>query len=96
MLYEDAQDGYDYNKGRYSLATFSLRGKENELIIQQHIEGKFDTQYSKFKINLHGLPFKIKKLEFDNEEISFENAVFDGIQTLYIHKDFTELHITGF
>jgi alpha-glucosidase len=95
MLYEDAQDGYDYNKGRYSLATFSVRGKENELIILQHKEGKFDTQYSKFKINLHGLPFKIRKIEFDNEEISLEEAGFDGEQTLYIHKDFTELHITG-
>ena len=94
-LYEDAQDGYDYNKGRYSLSTFSFRGKENELIIQQHVEGKFDTQYSRFKINLHGLPFKIKKIEFDNEEVSFENANFDGQTTLYIPKDFTELHIVG-
>lgn len=95
MLYEDAQDGYDYNKGRFSLSTFSLRGKENELIIQQHTEGKFETSYQTFKINLHGLPFKIERIQFDNDEVSLENAQFDGKQTLFIHKDFTELHIIG-
>ncbi|MDI1256631.1 MAG: glycoside hydrolase family 31 protein [Flavobacterium sp.] len=95
FLYEDAQDGYDYNKGRFSLATFSLRGKANELIIQQFKEGKFNTDYTKFKINFHGLPFKITKIELDNEEFSLENAFFDGENSLIIDKDFTELHITG-
>lgn len=95
MLYEDAQDGYDYSKGRFSLSTFSLRGKENELIIQQHIEGKFETDYKKFKIVLHGLPFEIGSIQFDNDDISLEKAEFDGKNTLFIHKDFTELHIVG-
>jgi alpha-glucosidase len=91
-LYEDAQDGYDYNKGRYSLATFTLRGKENDLIIQQHKEGKFDTNYTKFKINLHGLPFKVKKIEIDNEVITFDKVNFDGKHTLTIDKEFSEVH----
>jgi len=95
MLYEDSQDGYDYSKGRFSLSTFNLRGKENELIIQQHIEGKFETNYKKFKVVLHGLPFEIAKIQFDNDETSLESAQFDGKNTLFIHKDFTELHIIG-
>jgi alpha-glucosidase len=32
-LFSDANDGYDYIKGRYSLRTFSLTGRTNELII---------------------------------------------------------------
>jgi alpha-glucosidase len=95
VLYEDAQDGYDYNKGRFSLATFTLRGKETDLIIQQHKEGKFETNYSKIKINLHGLPFKVKKIEIDNELVSFEKVHFDGKHTLIIDKEFSELHIIG-
>ena len=95
VLYEDAQDGYDYNKGRFSLATFTLRGKEKELVIQQHMEGKFVTNYSKFRINLHGLPFKIKKIEIDNEAITFDKMAFDGKGSLIIDKDFSELHIIG-
>ncbi len=95
MLYEDAQDGYDYNKGRYSLVTFNLRGKEKELIIQLHKEGKFITNYKKYKIIIHGLPFKIKTIEFDNEEVSFDKVAFDGKHTLIVDKDFSELHFIG-
>ncbi|MFD0861643.1 glycoside hydrolase family 31 protein [Sungkyunkwania multivorans] len=95
MVYEDAQDGYDYKKGRYSLRKFKLTGKSNELIIQQHKEGKFITSYENFKIKLHGLPFKVKTIEFDNEEIPFEKVKLNGDNTLLIDKNFTELHFIG-
>ncbi len=94
-VYEDAQDGYDYKKGRYSLRSFKLTGRSNELIIQQHKEGKFVTTYDTFKLKLHGLPFKVKTIEFDNEEIPFEDVKLNGDNTLVIDKDFTELHIIG-
>nr|WP_294778128.1 glycoside hydrolase family 31 protein [uncultured Flavobacterium sp.] len=94
-VYEDAQDGYDYNKGRFSLRTFSLNGKEKEMIIQQHTEGTFETQYTKFKINLKGLPFKVKKVEVDNEKISLDKVCLNGDNSLIIDKDFTELHLIG-
>jgi alpha-glucosidase len=94
-VYEDAHDGYDYNKGRYSYKTFSLTGKEKELIIQQHIDGKFETQYTKLKINLLGLPFAIKTIEIDNEIINLQEVNFQD-NTLEIDKNFTELHFISF
>ena len=42
---EDANDGYDYKKGRYSQRSFKLNGKTNKLSIQQHKLGKFITSY---------------------------------------------------
>jgi len=95
VLYEDAQDGYDYNKGRFSLRTFNLTGKDKELIIQLHKEGEFMTNYSKFRINLIGLPFKVSSIEIDNEKVSFSTVSFDGKNTLLVDKFFTELHIVG-
>ena len=95
VLFEDAQDGYDYNKGRYSLSTFTLRGKDKDLVIQQHKEGKYETTYKKFRINLIGLPFKIGKIEIDNEEIVLGSISFDGQSSLVIDNEFTELHIMG-
>tara|TARA_R110002049_G_scaffold292252_3_gene476671 strand:- start:24366 stop:26768 length:2403 start_codon:yes stop_codon:yes gene_type:complete len=92
-VYEDATDGYDYIKGRYSLRDFKLHGKDNELIIQQHKSGKFITTYKTFKLNLHGLPFKIKKIEVDNVEILFKDIKLNGDNTLILDKEFTELHI---
>jgi len=92
-VYEDATDGYDYIKGRYSLRTFKLLGKKKELIIQLHKSGKFITTYKTFKLNLHGLPFKISKVEIDNVIIPFKDLKLNGDNTLVLTKEFTELHI---
>ncbi|MEK6155216.1 glycoside hydrolase family 31 protein [Flavobacteriaceae bacterium 3-367] len=94
-VYEDGQDGYDYKKGRYSLRNFKLKGKENELIIQQFKNGTYITPYSTFKLQLHGLPFKIDCIELDNETISFKDVKLNGNNSIEISKDFTELHIIG-
>ncbi|WP_339713162.1 glycoside hydrolase family 31 protein [uncultured Kriegella sp.] len=94
-VYEDGQDGFDYKKGRYSLRKFRLRGKENELIIQQFKDGSFITPYKNFTFKLHGLPFKIVNVEVDNEKVALKDLKLNGNNTIEICKDFTELHITG-
>ena len=95
VVYEDAQDGYDYKKGRYSFLSFQATGKEKELIVQLHKEGKYDTHYTKYKINLIGLPFKVKKIEIDNVEVSFDSNLLENESYLIIDKGFTAFHITG-
>jgi alpha-glucosidase len=50
-VYEDAQDGYDYKKGDIVSWLLSNRKRKN-LNIQLHKEGKYDTNYTKYKINL--------------------------------------------
>ena len=92
-VYEDAGDGYDYKKGRYSLRNFNQVGKENSLTIQQFKSGKFITSYNSFKINIHGLPFKIAKIEVDNEEIDISKI--NGVVTFEVTKEFRELYIIG-
>lgn len=93
VVYDDAHDGYDYTKGRYSLRTLKMTGKDNQLIIQQHKSGKYNTNYTKFRLKLKGIPFKISAIQIDNEEIPFEEAKVNGDNTLLIDKDFTELHV---
>ena len=75
--------------------SFQTIGKEKELIIQLHKEGKYDTNYSKYKINLFGLPFKVKEIEIDNEKISFDSKAFEKENYLIVDKEFSELHIIG-
>ena len=94
-FYDDAHDGYDYTKGRYSFRTFKLKGKSKELIIQQHKEGKYNANYEKFKLKLHGLPFKIKKIQLDNEEISLSELEMNGDSCMIVNKEFGQLHIIG-
>ncbi|MDP2068957.1 MAG: glycoside hydrolase family 31 protein [Lutibacter sp.] len=93
QVYEDAEDGFDYKKGRFSLRNFNLLGKEDSLTIQQFKSGKFITSYETFEINLIGLPFEIKKVEVDNVKIDLESSLKGNI--LVISKEFTELHIIG-
>ena len=95
FLYDDAYDGFDYIKGRYSLRSFKMVGKQKELIIQQYKSGKYITEYSHFKLNFHGLPFEITSIQVDNESISVDKVKVNGEKSLVITKDFTELHISG-
>ena len=94
-VYEDGQDGYDYKKGSYSLRNFNLKGKANELLIQQFKDGSFITSYTTLKMNLHGLPFKIKKIQIDNEFVDLKDVKLNGNNNIHISKDFTLLHIIG-
>jgi alpha-glucosidase len=94
-LYEDANDGYDYKKGRFSLRSFNLNGKSSKLSIQQYKLGKFITSYDTFKIILHGLPFTIQKIYVDNEEFVVKDLKVNGDNIIVITKDFTNLNIVG-
>ena len=93
QVFEDAQDGYDYIKGRYSLRNFKLVGKETTLIIQQFKSGKYITPYETLKIKFHGLPFKIAKIQIDNEEVLFKDVKLNGDNSIIVSKEFTELFI---
>ncbi|HMB62613.1 MAG TPA: glycoside hydrolase family 31 protein [Eudoraea sp.] len=95
LVYEDAQDGYDYKKGEFSLRRLKLLGKEKELIIQQFKDGTYVTPYDKFIMKFHGLPFKISGIEVDNEIVSLKDLKLNGDNVIEVKKDFTELHITG-
>lgn len=95
QLFDDAHDGYDYTKGRYSFRTFKLTGKENELIIQQHKQGKYITPYENFKLVIHGLPFDIKEIQLDNEKVPLKHLKSNGTSSMTIDKNFSEIHLIG-
>lgn len=94
-VYEDHQDGYDYKKGRYSLRRFRLRGKQNELIIQQFKDGTYTTSYETLLLKFHGLPFEIGSIEVDNEDVALSEVKLNGNNSIVVSKDFTELHLIG-
>ncbi|WP_213521458.1 glycoside hydrolase family 31 protein [Nonlabens sp.] len=96
IVYEDAADGYDYKKGRFSLRNLSFKGKEKEVIISQYKDGKYATEYETLRFNFIGLPFEINYIEVDNVKVSFKELKYDPkTQTLYVDKNFGELHIVG-
>lgn len=94
-LYEDAHDGYDYRKGQYSTRNFRFSGKDKELIIQQFKDGSYITPYTTFQINLIGLPFRIERIQVDNEEVGLDEVRLNGDNTIVVGKNFSVLHIIG-
>jgi len=94
-LYDDAHDGYDYKKGRFSLRTFKVTGKKKELILQQHKSGAFNADYTAFNIVFHNLPFDITSIQIDNVAIDLETTNTPKKQSIRLHKEFTELHLFG-
>jgi len=94
-VYEDANNGYDYKKGRYSLSNYKLIGKDNSLVIQLFKDGTFNTEYEKMRLNFHGLPFEIGSVKIDNEEIPLHTVSSNESNDLLIDKNFTLLHLSG-
>ncbi|WP_116769826.1 glycoside hydrolase family 31 protein [Maribacter litoralis] len=94
-VYEDANNGYDYKKGRYSLSNYKLIGKDNSLVIQLFKDGTFNTEYEKMRLNFHGLPFEIDSVKIDNEEIPLHTVSSNESNDLLIDKNFTLLHLSG-
>jgi len=94
QIFEDASDGYDYIKGKFSLRNFSLTGKDNSLSIQQFKSGKYTTEYDTFEMSLIGLPFVIEEVKVDHEKIDITHLNKDN-PVLVLSKEFTLLQING-
>lgn len=95
-VFEDAMDGFDYKKGRYSYRDFRFTGKAKEVIIQQHKTGTFECDYEKLKFKLIGLPFEVKEIEVDNVVLDLADLQYEKQEGVFrVPKNFTEIHILG-
>jgi alpha-glucosidase len=59
-----------------------------------HKEGSTIPIIRSIKINLIGLPFKVKMIEIDNVEVSFDINTLEMSGYLIVDKEFTALHIS--
>jgi len=71
-LYEDAGEGYDYSNGDYSLRKFTTTLGKSKFKLNQSVEGKRVSDYSSIKIEIYGLPSKIKSCKLDNKSMSIK------------------------
>ena len=94
QVYEDAQDGYDYIKGRFSLRNFTLIGKKDSLTIQQFKSGKYFTDYESFEMNFINLPFRIKVVEVDGERYDFKANQLTK-NCFVFPKEFSDIELKG-
>lgn len=88
-LYEDAGEGYDYQKDGYSLKTFTCSGESDQFSIVQRIKGKYKRGYGKVRVKLMGLPFKAKVCYVDREPMKIKRK--NGICELLVDAGFKKI-----
>ena len=93
QVYEDAQDGYDYKKGRFSLRNFNVIGNGKIMTIQQYKSGKFITPYKEIRIKLIGLPFQIGEVLVHDEMSDPSSVKVLSGNTIVVSKDFSKIQV---
>ncbi|MCX6189703.1 MAG: DUF5110 domain-containing protein [Bacteroidetes bacterium] len=66
-MYEDAGDNFGYKSGNYNVVRFELKGDKKSLRIRITINGSFETEYDKYKILIHGIPFRANDYSLDGK-----------------------------
>jgi alpha-glucosidase len=95
-VYEDACDGYDYQKGNYCEKTFTLSAKDNEITIRQHINGKYEPDYDKYDLQLVGLPFEPVSVLLDDVPVNTNICkISDTHFEILVPRNFEVLKIVG-
>jgi alpha-glucosidase len=85
-LYEDAHDGYEYEKGQFRFSTFSVSGDFTSLTIAHTWEGHHFVTYH-YRLTIIGLPFQINSTYINGREVPKE--------TLFLDANFTQFKITS-
>jgi alpha-glucosidase len=93
MIYDDAGDGYGYERGVYSERKFVTRGAAKRFVIRQDTQGAFEPTFTSYRMNVFGLPFKVKKVVIDGNELNQWNAGLDGVLRLNAPRDFQTIEI---
>ena len=91
VIYEDAGDGYGYEKGDSNVKTFKTKGSADKFTIAQDIKGSFKPTYNSYKIILHGFTSKPSEIEIDGLPGSFTSL--DKTYELKTSTEFKQLII---
>jgi len=74
IYYEDAHDGYDYEKAGYRLSKLINTGTGSNIIITQDIEGEYSAPYKQYAFNMIGVPFQINNFMCDGHNVSYDTS----------------------
>ncbi|MDR8392005.1 glycoside hydrolase family 31 protein [Aliifodinibius sp. S!AR15-10] len=74
LLYEDAEQGYDYQDGKYRKTNFHFESKDNKINVKAEREGSYKPGYDEVEVIFIGLPFEPMKCEVDGEDVTIETV----------------------
>jgi alpha-glucosidase len=71
-LYEDAGEGYAYQKGKFSLRNFKCSYEKGKFQLRNKKEGGMKSDYRKIQLEIYGLSDQAKQCFIDGEAHAFE------------------------
>ncbi|HAA11604.1 MAG TPA: glycosyl hydrolase [Cytophagales bacterium] len=95
VVYEDAGEGYGYQKGEYNERKFTFSGSESEVRITQDGTMGFTPSYKNFKISFHGLPFSPKECQIDGQPVNIQSKNMANRFTVQAAADFKEIVLSS-
>eukprot|EP01133_Synstelium_polycarpum_P016463 gene16464-19578_t len=95
FFFEDHGDTFAYEQDIYSEKKFRVRGDEKSLLIEQTIDGLYTPNYEWYCYNITGLPFTVKKITIDEQELSEFHMDQQGNLRFKSNKNFADIRISG-
>lgn len=84
VYYEDAGDGFDYQKGDFCKRIFEFDPEKGQVVFRKQ-DGSYSSHFKKFMIILHGFHEKYKEANISGKPLNLENCsikLVDGLENL--------------
>jgi alpha-glucosidase len=81
-LYEDGGEGYDYEKGIYTIKKFTTKGTIDTFIIEQKTNGHYEPGYANYRLIVHGLPFQVRLCKLNGKKVDLSSFKKAGEQVI--------------
>ncbi len=89
LYYEDAGDGFDYQKGNFCKRNIEFNPSTNQIIFGKQ-EGDFSSEFKKLKVILHGFNEEFHDVLINQAELKPEDCsirILDGLENLADYYD---------
>lgn len=93
LLYEDAGEGYEYEKGKYRLSSYQTSYEDGVFTISQEQTGKFKPSYKKVNIKVFGLPFQAENIHVDRKQVECQMEE-TGILSIEVKSKFKQITLS--
>ncbi|MDX1636672.1 MAG: glycoside hydrolase family 31 protein, partial [Balneolaceae bacterium] len=97
QLYEDAEEGMDYQTGSYQETAFYYSGDNRSATLYADRTGSFEPTYDRFELTFVGLPFEPKTCRVDREEVALNSRKRNGktVHQIVISTDFNSVKLSA-
>lgn len=95
FCYEDHGDTFAFEQDICLEKKFVVRGDRQQMIIRQQTEGLFTPRYEHYDLKIIGLPFRDVLPVVDGQPMTAPDFDAEGCLTIRVHRNFTEIRLTG-